>query len=85
MSRLNKTIIEWIVTRNRENTLNMITKIMRRIISMEFPILFTKLYYSNNKQDKMLWNGKGDCLTLSWDCDLLEDIKAMPQILDGLS
>ena len=63
----------------------MITKIMHKIISMEFPILFTKLYYNNNKQDKILWNGKRGCLTLSWDCDLLEDIKAMPQILDSLS
>lgn len=58
MSRLNKTIMEWIVTKNKEHSLNIITKIIRRIISMEFPILFTKLYYYDSKRDRMLWNGK---------------------------
>lgn len=83
--RLNGSIVNWIVKQNRNHTMSFSTKIIRRVVTIGFPILFTKMYYFSNKQKGNPWAGKKSCLTLSWDCDLLEDIKAMPQILDSLA
>ena len=82
---LNGSIVNWVVQRNRNQAMSLTAKIMRQVVTIGFPILFTKMYYYANKQKANPWHGKKSCLTLSWDCDLLEDIQAIPEILDSLA
>lgn len=59
------------------------TRLVRKAVTACMPILFTRLFYGNNRGVRM-WGGKRACLTLSWDCDLPEDLAAAPRLLDML-
>lgn len=47
------------------------------------PHLYTRWLYRHNK-GKQDWGDKKACLTLSFDCDYVEDIYALPKVLDLL-
>ncbi|MFC1932404.1 polysaccharide deacetylase family protein [Chloroflexota bacterium] len=51
-------------------------------ISLYYP-LFLRCFLSWKRRD-ILWPGEKACLTLSFDCDYEEDMKALPQLLDML-
>lgn len=59
-------------------------KYARGIITVLFPRYYLKRFYANNK-NKINWNGKKTCFTLSFDSDFTEDIRAIPSVLDTLS
>lgn len=51
-------------------------------ISLNYPLF---LYcFLSWKRGGILWPGEKACLTISFDCDYKEDVKALPQILDML-
>jgi len=51
-------------------------------VSLYYPLF---LYcFLKWKRRHILWTGEKACLTLSFDCDYEEDIKALPQLLDML-
>lgn len=75
-----KKLIPWVVKRHIDYPTAPFTRIVRKVITNSFPLFFTKVYYSNNK-GKQSWNNKKTSFTLSWDCDLPEDIEEIPKLL----
>lgn len=52
-------------------------------VTFSFPELFLRSIYLGNR-GKSLWASKRACVTLSFDCDLPEDAKAIPNIVEKL-
>jgi len=67
-----------------KKTKNISRKVIRRIVTLIFPNLYLKLFYKKNK-NKINWNGKKSCFTLSFDSDFRKDVEKIPQLLDILS
>jgi len=59
-------------------------KVIREIITLMFPTQYLKLFYKNNI-NKVNWNGKKSCFTLSFDSDFRKDVEEIPRLLDILS
>lgn len=59
------------------------TRLVRRAVTAAAPLAFTRLFYGNNRGLRRC-GGKSACLTLSFDCDLPEDLEAAPRLLDRL-
>lgn len=59
-------------------------RVVRGAITLTFPTLYLKSFYKKNI-NKIDWNGKKACLTLSFDSDLREDVRRTPLLLNLLS
>jgi peptidoglycan/xylan/chitin deacetylase (PgdA/CDA1 family) len=76
-------VIRKIGEMDRERPRAAATRALRKAITAGAPLIFTRLFYGNNRGLRS-WGGKRACLTLSWDCDLPEDLAAAPRLLDLL-
>lgn len=72
--KINKSVYRWLA--NNSNIL------IKGVASFCFPRMLIEGIYSHNLGKR--WNGKKSCLTISFDCDHPEDVKAFPILLDLL-
>lgn len=63
--------------------INIFPRILGRIITLLIPGLYFQWIY-RGKREKISWDGRKACITLSFDCDYTEDIKALPSLLEIL-
>lgn len=71
-------IVYWLI----EHRNNRVVFAFCYVISLNYPLfLYAFLKW---KRGKILWASKEACLTLSFDCDYEEDLKALPFILEML-
>lgn len=57
---------------------------IRYIITKTCPSYYLKSFYKNNI-NRIDWNGKKACFSLSFDCDYTEDVVSLPFLLDIFS
>jgi len=58
--------------------------LFRHITAGICPFCYSKSFYKNNI-NRINWDGKKACFSLSFDCDYTKDIKSLPFILDIFS
>ncbi len=74
MMKISPPLMRWIATQQNNYPL-------MGMLTFGMPKLFLKSIYAHNAEDKLNWNGRRSCVTLSFDCDYPEDIEAIPDLL----
>ena len=73
MRTINPQTYRWI-TRQQSNPL------VLGLLTFGFPLRFVSSIYNANRE-RALWGDHGACVTLSFDCDFPEDVRALPDLL----